>query len=328
MWSKQKFCCHHRPLCVCLQALADCDVVFVCLKCNDIASCGPLTRLRPGAVVVSLQNGVDNAARLRGLLPGITVVAGMVPYGVNEVSPGHFHRGTYGPLAFDDSLPMALQDVLRRSGLQVEIHPPKAMEAVMWGKLLINLQNAPNALVGRPLVECLADGRYRQVMTAAWLEGLETCRDAGIPVKATLNHKPLGTVIKLMRQPELIYRIVRRFAAVKKPDPAYRSSMWTDLDQKRRPEVDDLNLKIVQLAEQNGKQAPVNKLLAELVEEAHAQQEGSPNLSIGQLFALVEARCPGAVVGTTPSWVWWAAAATVAAAVVAAVAARQRRPRM
>ena len=119
--------------------------MFVCLKCNDIASCGPLAKLRQGAVIISLQNGVENAPRLRELLPGYAVVAGMVPYGVNEVAAGHFHRGTFGSLAFEDLLPSAVRDGLVRGGLEVELHSPREMEALMWGKLVINLQNAPNA---------------------------------------------------------------------------------------------------------------------------------------------------------------------------------------
>ena len=103
-------------------------MVFVCLKCGDTTSpdlLEALRALRPGTLVISLQNGVDNAQTLQRLLSNSEdgapvdrsdgggtvagesrssadniVVAGMIPYGVNEVGPGHFHRGTAGALAF------------------------------------------------------------------------------------------------------------------------------------------------------------------------------------------------------------------------------------
>lgn len=49
------------------EALAACDVVLVCVKTVDTEAVGEtLARvLRPDALVLSLQNGVDNAWRLR-----------------------------------------------------------------------------------------------------------------------------------------------------------------------------------------------------------------------------------------------------------------------
>ncbi len=53
------------------------------------------------AAVVSLQNGVDNAAILEEALPGRNVVAGMVPFNVAALGDGRFHRGTDGTILID-----------------------------------------------------------------------------------------------------------------------------------------------------------------------------------------------------------------------------------
>ena len=71
----------------------------------------------------------------------------MVPYGVVEIAPGHFRRGTYGPLAFTDKMPAVLTAALRTSGLAVDLHNDEDMQAVQWCKLVINLGNALNAFV-------------------------------------------------------------------------------------------------------------------------------------------------------------------------------------
>jgi len=254
---------------------------------------------------------------LRDLLP-YEVVAAMVPYGVNEVSPGHFRRSTYGSLAFEDTVPQELLDALETSGLRTETYSPEDIKAVLWGKLIINLQNAPNALVGRPLSECIPNRAYRQVMTAAWLEGLRASDAAGITINAKLNGKPLETVIKAMRMPSFIYAIVVR--TLKPPDAAYRSSMWTDLDQKRSPEIQDLNGTIVDLAAAHGTKAPVNALLLRLVTEAHEAQRGSPNMPIEELLEVVARECPGSVELTESPWPSLAAAATFVTAAVLVLA--------
>lgn len=55
--------------------------------------------LPAGTPVLSLQNGVDNAARAQSAAPQLRVVPGMVPFNVAELAPGHLHRGTQGVLA-------------------------------------------------------------------------------------------------------------------------------------------------------------------------------------------------------------------------------------
>src|SRR4029079_3166486 len=53
------------------------------------------------AVIVSLQNGVGNAAMLREKLPGPPVLAGMVPFNVIAMGEGRFHRSTSGDVQIE-----------------------------------------------------------------------------------------------------------------------------------------------------------------------------------------------------------------------------------
>ena len=54
------------------------------------------------------------------------------------------------------------------------------MVGVAWGKLLINLNNAVNALSGKTLLEELSDRNYRRVFAAAQIEALDILKAAGI----------------------------------------------------------------------------------------------------------------------------------------------------
>ena len=59
-----------------------------------------MARVLPeGTPLLSLQNGVDNAARAQAVAPQLRVVPAMVSFNVAERAPGHLHRGTQGVLA-------------------------------------------------------------------------------------------------------------------------------------------------------------------------------------------------------------------------------------
>src|SRR5881394_2184040 len=62
----------------------------------------------PDAVIVSLQNGVGNAAVLRERLPGRRLLAAMVPFNVTASGGGRFHRATSGDIVIEqDELDVA-----------------------------------------------------------------------------------------------------------------------------------------------------------------------------------------------------------------------------
>lgn len=271
----------------------DFDAVFVCLKIHDNQAAACLANLKHDTVIVSLQNGVDNQRILGSLLPRHTVVAGMVPYGVVEVAPGSFRRGTYGPLAFTDTMPLALTSALRKSGLAVDLHNNEDMHAVQWCKLLINLGNALNALVGQPLDSCMQHRRYRQLLAATWEEGLHVMAAKGINIQGDINGQPLAKAAKLIRLPSVLLNVAKRVKRVQAIDPSYHSSMFYDLEARRETEVGELNGRVVKMANEAQVQAPVNELLTRLTREAQRVCSGSPRLSIEDLFAQAVKMAPG-----------------------------------
>jgi 2-dehydropantoate 2-reductase len=132
--------------------LNDAGVVLVTVKSADTAGIGDLlARHAPScAIVVSLQNGIGNVAVLRERLPGRRVLAAMVPFNVIALGNGRFHRATSGDIVIEaDERGIAAQ--LSVPGLTMR--PTDNIVGVQWGKLLINLANALNALSGLPLRE-------------------------------------------------------------------------------------------------------------------------------------------------------------------------------
>jgi 2-dehydropantoate 2-reductase len=266
-------------------ALADRDVVLVTVKSLATAEAGRALAavLRRDAIVVSLQNGVGNADVLRGEVGGRVVLAGMVPFNVLRTPPTGFHRATAGAIELERGAD-GLVAALRRAGLAVEEHAD--LRPVLWAKLVLNLNNALNALAGVPLVEELGDPGYRRVLSAMQREALAALRAAGLR-PARLGKVGPRMVPWLLRLPTPLFRRVA--AGMLAIDPTARSSMWEDLERRRATEIDFLNGAVVALADRHGVAAPVNRAVIGLVRRAEAAAAGSPRMSAAALAAALSA---------------------------------------
>ncbi|WP_261385842.1 2-dehydropantoate 2-reductase [Tateyamaria omphalii] len=256
-------------------AIAGADVVLVCVKSGDTADMAREIAVHaPEAQVISLQNGVENAAILRAALPAADVRAAMVPFNVVAEGATHYHRATSG-------------DILIEAGPLPDLSTPALnwrqvgnIEAVQWGKLLINLGNAINALSDLPLLTQLQDRVWRRLMADQMAEALRILTAAGIsPAKTTAA--PPRLIPHILRLPTPIFR--RIAAQMLTIDAHARSSMWDDLKRDRRTEIDALQGAIISLADRHGRQAPLNARMRYLIRKAEAAGKGPPGLTPEQI---------------------------------------------
>lgn len=256
-------------------ALAGARVVLVAVKSAATAEMGRTIARHapPDAIVVSYQNGVANADALRETVDGRTVLAGMVPFNVVQMGEGRFHRATSGAIKIDASVP-GLAEHLSVSGVAVEAEPE--IQAVLWGKLLINLNNALNALSDLPLLTQLQDRRWRRLMADAIDEGLGLLKAAGVTPKSATGAPP-RVLSRILRLPNPLFRLAAR--AMPKIDPNARSSMWEDLKLGRKTEIDALQGAILELAAKLGRRAPLAERIVAAIRDAEAAGAGSPGLS-------------------------------------------------
>jgi 2-dehydropantoate 2-reductase len=141
------------------------------------------------------------------------------------------------------------------------------MVGIAWGKLLINLNNAVNALSGVTLIEELRQRDYRRVVAASQREGLRLLRSAGIdPAKVgAVGPRLIPAVIG---SPDWLFNNV--FLKKWKIDSRARSSMADDLAAGRKTEIDYINGELVRLADRLGTDAPINRKIVELIRVAEA----------------------------------------------------------
>ena len=259
--------------------LGEAGVVLVTVKSADTAEIADiLAQHAPrDAVIVSLQNGVGNVAVLRERLPGRKVLGGMVPFNVISPGDGRFHRSTSGDIVVeqDDGATAASLSV---PGLS--IRPTDNIEGVQWGKLIVNLNNALNALADIPLRRQLAQRQWRRLFADQMAEGLAAIRVDGIkPVSPTPI--PSGWMPPLLRLPDAIFEVL--LGRTMKIDPEARSSMWEDLQRGRRTEIDYLQGVVTEIADRHGLAAPLSRRIVVLVRRAEADGNGSPGLTPEQI---------------------------------------------
>ncbi len=235
-------------------------LVLLCVKSGATAEAA--RALPAGSLVVSLQNGVANAATAAAAAPSLTVLAGMVAFNAAELGPGHFHRGTEGAIALQDHPALApWRPLFTAAGLPLALHAD--LRTVQWGKLLLNLNNPVNALSGLPLRAQLLDRDFRRVLAALQKEALAALRAAGIR-PARLTPLPPRWLPLLLRLPTAAFqRVAARMLRI---DAHARSSMADDLARGRPTEVDALCGEVVRLARAHGLRAPLNARLQQLVE--------------------------------------------------------------
>jgi 2-dehydropantoate 2-reductase len=254
-------------------------VLLVTVKSADTAGIADILAKHAAAdaVIVSLQNGVGNVPLLRKKLPGRRVLAGMVPFNIVSLGEGRFHRSTSGDIVIEqDDAGTAAE--LSAPGLNVRATADIA--GVQWGKLLVNLNNALNALADLPLRRQLAQRAWRALFADQMAEGLAAIRAEGIrPVSST--PVPVGMTPYLLRLPDAVFAML--LGGTIKIDPEARSSMWEDLQRGRRTEIDYLQGVITEIADRRGLEVPLSRRVVELVKRAEAAGKGSPKLTPDQI---------------------------------------------
>ncbi len=227
-------------------AVRGAGLVLFCVKSPDTESAGRdiAPFLAPGALVLCLQNGVDNADRLRAVLPGIEVAAAVVYVATEMAGPGHVRHHGRGELVLENGPSGArLAGELAAAGVPAELSDN--VRGALWAKLIVNCAyNAVSAIAQRPYGENVRSPGIEALMGDVVAECLAVARADGVEV------------------PGDMHAAVRRIAETM---PTQLSSTAQDLARGKPTEIDHLNGFVVRRAQALGVAAPVNRALWALV---------------------------------------------------------------
>jgi 2-dehydropantoate 2-reductase len=234
-------------------SVAGADVVLFSVKSTDTEAAGAqiAPHLKPGALVLTLQNGVDNAERLRAVLPGVQVAAAVVYVATEMAGPGHLlHKGR-GDLVIEPSPGSAgFAQALIAAGVPTEIS--EDVRGALWAKLVLNCAfNAISAIAQQPYGKVVQGPGVPQLMADTVAECLAVAQAEGVAVPGDMG-AACRKLIEAM--------------------PGQYSSTAQDLARHKHTEIDYLNGLIVRRGEALGVPTPANNALWALVKLLEAKR--------------------------------------------------------
>lgn len=232
-------------------AVAGADLVLFAVKSPDTETAGAQMRehLKPGALVLCLQNGVDNAERLRAVLTGVQVAAAVVYVATEMAGPGHLRHHGRGELVIEPSTASErVVQALAAAGVPTEISDN--VRGALWAKLILNCAYNALSAVGRiPYGELVQQPGVKDTMRDVVAE----CRAVAAADGVTL--------------PGDVDAAVRRIAETM---PSQYSSTAQDLMRGKPSEIDHLNGHVVRRGEALGVPTPANRVLWAVVKLVEA----------------------------------------------------------
>ncbi len=240
-----------------LSAAGAAEIVLFCVKTTDNASTAQALApvLAPGAIVLSLQNGVDNVEQIRAAagieaLPAVVYVAASVPEAgrVKHVGRGDL---VIGPQNEKTERVAAL---FARANVPCRIS--QNIEGELWTKLVWNCAlNAVSALGHAKYGPIATSADAWKVVETAVYEVLAVARAAGIHPPGLEDPKAaLAGALKIATQMAEAL-----------------SSTGQDLNRGKRTEIDSLNGYIARRGAALGVPTPVNHTLYALVKLAEGR---------------------------------------------------------
>ena len=237
-----------------IAAVSDAGLVLFCVKSlnTEQAAKQMAPHLAQGAVVVSLQNGVDNVERIR-LHVRNRVIPALVYIGANIPAPGRVKHsggdkiviGLLGePGASDGKLLLEqIAALFAAAGISVRIS--SSIEVDLWTKLVMNAAyNVICALSGAPYGKMVAMPEVRDVMRAVVDEVAQVARAKGIRLPDDIANTAIALADAM---------------------PTTMSSTAQDIARNKPTEADHLNGYVVRAGQALGIATPVNATLNALM---------------------------------------------------------------
>lgn len=231
-------------------AVQEADIVLLCVKTLDteIAARTLAPLIKSHTLVMSLQNGVDNVARIHAAA-GIEAIPAVVYVAAAMAAPGHVKHTGRGDLIIGESITRG-HNLEKLAALFMNAEVPcvvsKNIAADLWTKLVMNCAyNAISALCHAKYARLARPQPVREVMMQAMQEAIAVARAEGVAFPNV----------------DLITAGLQLAETMKDAT----SSTAQDLARGKRTEIEALNGYVARRGKELGVAAPVNQTLYALV---------------------------------------------------------------
>jgi 2-dehydropantoate 2-reductase len=235
-------------------AVRGADLVLFCVKSTDTESAAAEIEpyLLPGALVLTLQNGVDNDERVRSVLSSSEVAAAVVYVATEMAGPGHVKHHGRGELVIAPSRSSEqVAQQLAAAGVPTQISGN--VRGSLWAKLVLNCAyNALSAITQMPYGEVVKGQGVADVIRDVVAECLAVAKAEGVAIPGDTDAAVRGIAETM---------------------PTQYSSTAQDLSRGKPSEIDHLNGYVVRRGEALGVPTPANRVLLVLVKLLEGKQQ-------------------------------------------------------
>jgi len=235
-------------------AVRGADLVLFCVKSTDTESAAAEIEpyLLPGALVLTLQNGVDNDERVRSVLSSSEVAAAVVYVATEMAGPGHVKHHGRGELVIAPSRSSEqVAQQLAAAGVPTQISGN--VRGSLWAKLVLNCAyNALSAITQMPYGEVVKGQGVADVIRDVVAECLAVAKAEGVAIPGDTEAAVRGIAETM---------------------PTQYSSTAQDLSRGKPSEIDHLNGYVVRRGEALGVPTPANRVLLVLVKLLEGKQQ-------------------------------------------------------
>jgi 2-dehydropantoate 2-reductase len=229
------------------------DLVILATKADGVeaGARAALSILKPGGVVLTIQNGLGSADRVAAIVGADRTLIGVVGgFGASMVAPGHAHHNGWEFVRIgeyqgsDTARAERIADIWRQGGFKVltfaDIH------RMIWEKFICNVTfSGTCALTNRRVGEVMADPDAWRIASGCAREAFAVAKAKGIAVG-------IDDVVAYVR-------------AFGEKIPNARPSLLLDHLAGRRSEIDAINGAVPVEAAKVGLTAPLNETVAALI---------------------------------------------------------------
>lgn len=263
------------------------EAIFLCVKAlHTVAAAQALApHLAAGGSVVSAQNGL-NELTIADVVGRQRTIGCFVNFGADYLEPGVVQYSGRGAVVVGELDGQRTGRIAGIHKLLLDFEPNAVLTeniwGYLWGKLIYGAQLFATALTNEGIADCLAEPKFRPVLTVLGQEVGAVAKANGVTTEAFNGFDPAAFMPGAPQG--LIDRSFDDMVAFNRRSAKSHSGIWRDLAiRKRQTEVEPQLGPIVSTGRQVGVPTPLTARLIEMiVEMEQGKRQFSPD-NLGEL---------------------------------------------
>lgn len=247
------------------------DLAILATKTQDInPALQDSSHLLQNSLLLTIQNGVQADNLAARYVNKEKIISSIVMFGSSSLEPGKVIHNFEGSWVLGNFFGhKASESLLAVSPVLDKAFPTVICEDIKGAKYLkifVNANNCLPAIIGKSMQEVFSDVAISRISIAIWKEGFRIIDAIGIKL-VSLPGFPAENITKLTSLPiELAAQAFSQRMSSLSKEPLY-GSILQSIMRGKLSEIDYINGEFVRLAQENNLDAPLNKVLVEMVHE-------------------------------------------------------------